>query len=105
MEVFLRGHRFSAARAVELGLINRAVPAARLDAAVDEVLADLRLGGPGALGHAKRLVHNVPKMATRDAFAWAAKRSEELFAGEEAAEGVAAFLEKRAPRWATRDDE
>ena len=42
MEAFLRGHRFSAARAAELGLITRAVPAAQLDAAVEEVLADLK---------------------------------------------------------------
>ena len=61
MEAFLRGHRFSAARAAELGLINRAVPKSELDAAVEEVLADLRKGGPRALGFAKRLVHEVPR--------------------------------------------
>ena len=38
MEAFLRGHRFPAARAAELGLINRAVPAAELDAAVEAFL-------------------------------------------------------------------
>jgi methylglutaconyl-CoA hydratase len=36
MEVFLRGNRFSASKAAELGLISRAVPAEELDAAVDE---------------------------------------------------------------------
>src|SRR5512145_935170 len=57
LEAFLRGNRFPASRAAELGLINRAVPAAELDAAVAEVLDDLRQGGPRALGFAKRLVY------------------------------------------------
>jgi len=104
LEVFLRGNRFSASRAVELGLINRAVPTAQLDAAVDEVLDDLRRGGPGALGFAKRLVYEVPAMRQEDAFPWTAALSAELFAGEEAREGMAAFLGRRPPAWAKPDE-
>ncbi len=100
MEAFLRGHRFPATRAAELGLINRAVPAAELDAAVDEVLADLRKGGPNALGFAKRLVYEVPRMSQKEAFQWTTRLSGELFSGAEAAEGMAAFLGKRKPGWA-----
>ncbi len=99
MEAFLRGHRFSAARAAELGLINRAVAAADLDSAVEEVVADLCKGGPNALGFAKRLIYEVPAMPRQDAFTWTTKLSGELFAGEEAAEGMAAFLEKRKATW------
>jgi methylglutaconyl-CoA hydratase len=105
MEAFLRGNRFPASRAAELGLINRAVPAAELDAAVAEVLADLRKGGPQALGFAKRLVYEVPRMAQKDAFAWTAGLSKDLFAGEEAREGMAAFLGRRAPAWAAQDED
>ena len=100
MEVFLRGNRFSAARAAELGLISRAVPRDALDAAVEEVVADLRKGGPNAVGAAKRLVYDVPKMDAKDALRWAGKLSAELFAGAEAAEGMKAFLQKRKPSWA-----
>lgn len=100
LEAFLRGNRFPAARAAELGLISRAVPRDALDAAVGEVLADLRKGGPHALGVAKRLVYEVPKMDAKDALPWAAKLSGQLFAGEEAAEGMKAFLQKRKPSWA-----
>jgi methylglutaconyl-CoA hydratase len=105
LEAFLRGNRFPAARAVELGLINRAVPAAELDAAVEEVLADLRRGGPRALGFAKRLVYEVPAMAPKDAFPWTTALSNELFAGDEAREGMAAFLGRRAPAWARAEEE
>lgn len=104
MEAFLRGHRFPATRAAELGLINRAVPADQLDAAVEEVVADLRKGGPNALGFAKRLVYEVPQMGQEEAFAWTAQLSGELFKGEEAAEGMKAFLQKRKPAWATDED-
>ena len=100
MEAFLRGNRFSAARAAELGLISRAVPRDALDAAIEEVVADLRKGGPKALGVAKSLVYEVPKMETKDALRWAGKLSAGLFAGEEAAEGMKAFLQKRKPSWA-----
>ena len=100
MEAFLRGNRFPAARAAELGLISRAVPRDALDRAVEEVLADLRKGGPNALGVAKSLVYEVPKLETKDALRWAGKLSAGLFAGEEAAEGMKAFLQKRKPSWA-----
>lgn len=104
MEAFLRGHRFPASRAAELGLISRAVPAAELDAAVEEVLADLRLGGPEALGFAKSLVYQVPGMEQGEAFAWTAELSQRLFRGEEAAAGMKAFLKREKAPWATDSD-
>jgi methylglutaconyl-CoA hydratase len=104
MEAFLRGHRFPSTRAAELGLISRAVPADRLDAAVDEVLADLKLGGPSALGFAKRLVYEVPAMEQKEAFAWTADLSQRLFKGDEAAAGMKAFLKREKPPWATDSD-
>lgn len=104
LEAFLRGNRVTAARAAELGLISRAVPRDDLDAAVDEVLDDLRKGGPNALGLAKRLVYEVPDMEEKEAFAYTSKLSAELFRGEEAAEGMKAFLQKRPAAWAVADD-
>ena len=97
LEAFLRGHRFPASRAAELGLISRAVPADQLDAAVDEVLADLRRGGPEALGFAKRLVYDVPEMEQKEAFAYTADLSARLFKSEEAAAGMKAFLTREKP--------
>jgi methylglutaconyl-CoA hydratase len=104
MEAFLRGNRFPASRAAELGLISRAVPAEELDAAVDEVVADLRKGGPNALGFAKRLVYEVPAMEQKEAFAWAADLSGRLFRSEEAAAGMKAFLKREKPPWAAGEE-
>lgn len=99
MELFLSGERITASRAVEVGLLNRVVAADALDAAVDEVVGNVLAGGPNALTAAKRLVDEVPAMARADAFAFTEPLSAELFASDEAAEGMAAFREKRNARW------
>lgn len=105
MEAFLRGNRFPASKAAEYGLISRAVAAAELDAAMEEVLADLRLGGPTALGFTKKLVYEVPAMEQKDAFAWTAELSGKLFRGEEAAGGMKAFLKREKAPWASDTEE
>lgn len=98
----LRGNRFPASEAVELGLVNRAVPSSELDGAVDEIVADLREGSPAALAATKQLIQQVPTMAFDDAMAWTATVSGDLFAGPDADEGMSAFLEKRPPAWSPR---
>lgn len=103
LEAFLRGTRFPATRAAELGLVNRAVPAAELDAAVAEVVDDLKRGGPTALGLAKRLVYEVPGLPVDAAFGMTAQQSAALFGSDEASEGMSAFLEKRRPSWAPEE--
>ena len=100
---FLRGNRFLAPEAARLGLINEAVPAEELDKRVDEVVTDLLMGAPGALSATKQLLPRVPAMDFDTGLAWAASLSADLFAGPEAAEGMAAYLEKRRPAWAPPD--
>jgi methylglutaconyl-CoA hydratase len=96
---FLRGHRFSAAEAAGMGLINAAVPADELDREVDAVVADLLAGAPGAIAAAKRLLAEVPGTPVDEAFRWTGELSAELFAGDEAREGMRAFLDKRPAAW------
>lgn len=98
-ELFLTGQRITAGRAVEVGLLNRAVPRADVDATVGDVVSELVQGGPAALAAAKRLLRDVPRLPRDEAFAITAELSAELFASEEAAEGMAAFREKRPARW------
>jgi len=105
MEAFVRGNRFPATRAAEMGLINRAVPADQLDAEVQAVIDDIRRGGPTAVGLAKQLVNDVPTMAQADAFARTSELSASLFASDEAREGMRAFIDKRPPTWVPDDGE
>jgi methylglutaconyl-CoA hydratase len=100
LELFLSGERISAARAAEVGLITRAVPAGELDAEVAAMVGRLLAGGPSALAAAKRLVYTIPGMDREAAFTRTTEVSQSLFASAEAAEGMAAFREKRLPSWA-----
>lgn len=96
---FLRGHRFPAAEAVRMGLINAAVPAERLDAEIDLIVNDLLAGEPHAIAAAKQLIELVPTMSENDAFEWTAELSASLFASDEAREGMTAYLLKRPASW------
>jgi methylglutaconyl-CoA hydratase len=96
---FLRGNRFSAREAADLGLINKAVPAGELDAEVEAIVNDLLAGEPNALAAVKLLTSSVPSLSEEEAFAWTAELSATLFASEEAKEGMRAFLEKRPASW------
>jgi methylglutaconyl-CoA hydratase len=99
LELFLTGERVPAARAAEVGLINLAVPASELDAQVDALVVKLLAGGPGGLAAAKRLVFDIPDLERRAAFERTTALSDALFASSEAAEGMAAFREKRQASW------
>ena len=101
MELFLTGDTFSAAEAVQFGLLNAAVPADHLDEGVGRFTDGVLKGAPGALAGCKRLVREVPGMDMDAAFEATAAWSAEFFTSEEAREGMTAFVEKRPPRWAT----
>ncbi|TXG92882.1 enoyl-CoA hydratase family protein [Rhodococcus rhodnii] len=95
---FLTGERFDAAEAQRIGLVTLAAddPAA----AVAAVAADLRTASPQGLEESKRLVTR-EILAGFDAHSDdLAARSARLFESDEAREGMMAFLQKRAPRWA-----
>lgn len=99
----LRAAPFDAATALRIGLVHEVVPAAELDAAVGAVVDDLLRGAPGALATIKRMPDNLGKSprvvrnATVDLLA-------ERLASDEGREGLAAFLEKRAPSWVGSDE-
>ena len=100
-ELFLTGERVSAARAQQAGLLTRVVPAVdALDEAVDAWVAQLRLGGPEAMRRTKEVLRRVPQMERGEAFAWTEQVSAAAFSSQEAAEGMAAFVQRRPPAWA-----
>jgi methylglutaconyl-CoA hydratase len=96
---FLRGNRFSATDAAEMGLINMAVPADRLDAEVEAALNDLLAGNPRAIAIAKQLATHEGSTPLEVSFERMTKLSNELFESDDAHEGMAAYLEKRPASW------
>jgi methylglutaconyl-CoA hydratase len=90
---FLTGEVFDAGRALEMGLVTHVTD--DVAATVDELSRDILLGGPKAVAATKRLLRGTHTIAELQAL------SESLFTSEEGREGMAAFAEKRSPRWAT----
>jgi methylglutaconyl-CoA hydratase len=102
LELFMTGDTFDAKAAVAYGLLAAAAPEGELDAVAGRYVESLLKGGPAALAGCKRLVRDVPAMSMDAAFAEMTARSLAFFASEEGREGVAAFAEKRPPRWISR---
>ena len=100
MRLFLTAERFTAEQAVCYGLLHRAVGAEELEAAVQSEIDAIALGGPLAIGEAKRLVRHVARLPEAEAFAYAEAKIAELFSSAEALEGMSAFVGKRKPSWA-----
>lgn len=97
----LTAERFSAAEAYRIGLVHELVPSeAQLDEAIHEFVDHLVANGPQALGECKSLIRVVTgQPIDRETIAETVDRIARLRAGDEGREGVAAFLEKRAPNW------
>jgi methylglutaconyl-CoA hydratase len=104
-ELFLTGEIFDADRARAIGLLHRVVDAAELDAAVAERVDALLPAGPQAQAAIKRLIPYVAAQddseASRD---FTARLIAERRASSEGQEGMAAFLERRAPAWLTGEE-
>lgn len=95
MEILLLGERFDARRALELGLVNRVVPAADLEQAVATMVASLVAGPALAISNTKRLLRESPGR-TLSAQLDAEAASFGACAGtDDFVEGITAFLEKR----------
>ena len=97
--VFMSARLFGAREAVELGLLARVVPGADLADAIEAEVAPYLACAPGAVAAAKALVRDLgPRIddATLDRTINALVSQWE---SDEAAEGIAAFFEKRKPGW------
>jgi len=102
-ELILTGRRIPAREAAAIGLINRALPAAGLDAAVRELLEELQGKSRAVL----RLTLKGLRELTLKGFSERLARSEEIYLKEllktdDVEEGARAFLEKRKPAWRHR---
>ncbi|MEU1719402.1 enoyl-CoA hydratase-related protein [Actinomadura sp. ATCC 39365] len=98
-EYFLTGEVFDAATAARIGLLTRAVPQDELDATVHHYAGMLARGGPEALAITKRLVREVPAVSFEEGLRRMSELSAERFTSAEGQEGIAAFMDKRPPKW------
>ena len=102
-ELILTGRQISGDEAVAIGLANRSAHADELAAVVDETVSQLQAMSPAALALAKKSIYAWDAIHFDKGLARAERiYLEELIATEDAREGIAAFLEKRSPKWTGR---
>ncbi|QGX97991.1 crotonase/enoyl-CoA hydratase family protein [Roseovarius faecimaris] len=97
--VFMSARRFAAAEAVTLNLLARVVPSEELDAAVEAEVAPYLDCAPQAVARAKALLRSLGPRIDEEVIDHTIAELARCWEGDEAAEGIAAFFEKRAPEW------
>jgi methylglutaconyl-CoA hydratase len=101
-ELMLTGERFDAATALSVKLVHHVVPAAGLDAKVEERVKALLDGAPHAQTRIKMLLELWGEVGWEEYRAALPRTLAEVRSGEEAREGLGAFFEKRRPGWQSR---
>jgi enoyl-CoA hydratase/carnithine racemase len=99
LEMMLLGQKLDAKEALAMGLLNRVVPAAELDAAVDALCTDLAARSPTAMRLGLRAFAAQDDLELEKALPMLRDRLAEALGTEDAREGLMAFLEKRTPNW------
>ena len=94
----LTGEAFDAHEARRMGLVTHV--SSDVVSTVDDLCDGILLGAPAAVAATKGVLHTVGRMERDEAFAAMATLSNGMFNGPDAAEGMAAFAEKRPPKWA-----
>ncbi|WP_136635372.1 enoyl-CoA hydratase [Pseudooceanicola onchidii] len=99
-EMLTTGEFIDTARAIELGLINRAVPADQLDAAVEDLAGTLASKLSAAVRIGKEAFYRQIEMPVAEAYAYTGEVMVRNMMLRDTDEGMAAFIEKRPPDWA-----
>lgn len=102
LELIMTGEKISAAAAAELGLVTRAVPRDRLEAEVEALAAKLAQKSPLVMRMGLEAFYAVQDLELEPALQYLQSQLVAVLATEDAREGMAAFLEKRAPKWQGR---
>jgi enoyl-CoA hydratase/carnithine racemase len=99
MEMLLTGDMTSAARAAEIGLVNRVLSEDMLQAAVLEMAGKIASKSSMTLATGKRAFYAQREMSLSQAYDYASQVMVDNMMARDAEEGIGAFIEKRQPRW------
>jgi enoyl-CoA hydratase/carnithine racemase len=102
LDLMMTGRRVSAEEGVRLGFVQRVVPVVELDAAVDGIAHELAGKSPLIMRWGRESFYRVLEMDADAALSYLQGLLTVTSQTEDAAEGVAAFAEKRAPTWKGR---
>jgi enoyl-CoA hydratase/carnithine racemase len=99
LELMVTGRQLTPGEAHAYGVLNRLLPAGEVDAETRSYAKRLTAGATRAIGHIKLAVHEGMDRPLAEGLAMERRRIAELFDSDDAAEGMAAFLEKREPEY------
>lgn len=104
LELLVSGATMTVDRAHELGLVNQVLPADGFDAAVLELARGYTPPAKAAraVGHIKRAVHTGGELSLEAGLAVERELQQRLFTSDDAAEGIAAFNDRRKPEFSGR---
>src|SRR2546421_5963111 len=102
LDLMMTGRRVSAEEGARIGFVQRVVPVGELDATVDELAASLASKSPLIMRWGREAFYRVLEMDADAALSYLQGMLTITSQTEDAAEGVAAFAEKRAPLWKGR---
>ncbi len=99
MEMLLTGDFVPAARAFEIGLVNRVVPAEALESEVGALARQIASKSPMTLTIGKEAFYRQTELGLDEAYAYTSEVMTRNMLAPDAAEGIDAFIEKRPPVW------
>ncbi|HYL32807.1 MAG TPA: enoyl-CoA hydratase [Stellaceae bacterium] len=102
MEMLLTGEAIGADEALRLGLVNRVVPADRLDDAVTELARTVAAKSPLVLKIGKEAFYRQAELGLDAAYTYTSEVMVTNMMARDAEEGIDAFLQKRPPHWENR---
>ncbi|HYY14547.1 MAG TPA: enoyl-CoA hydratase-related protein, partial [Chthoniobacterales bacterium] len=100
-ELLLGSELIDAAQAREIGLVNRIVARDDIMKEAQKFADSVLQGAPGALAETKKLIEKLWSTSVKEDVDLALKSHMQARESPEAREGIAAFNEKRLPRWAS----
>ncbi|MBP6013245.1 MAG: enoyl-CoA hydratase [Alphaproteobacteria bacterium] len=99
MEMLLTGDMIPAARAREIGLVNRVVPAAALSAETMKLAQHIASKSGVSIRIGKEAFYRQLELGLSDAYAFASEVMTQNMLEADAEEGICAFIDKREPKW------
>lgn len=99
LDLCMRGNVMAGEEAKDIGLVTHSVAEDHVDATIKRLLGEILQNSPNAIHQGLKAYDELRSIDNAEKHAYLKKKLGELFKSEDAAEGIQAFKEKRAPNW------